>query len=194
MEMTNLVKQLNGYNKMNKNYGLIYRPGIFLFLFIISVTGTITMSAYNASASENTPAKQQFDYNNMRHFSTHGDFNEVLEFLKLAITDRGIKINNISHIGEMLARTAKDVGATKKIFINAQAIEFCSASLSRKMMEADATNIVFCPYIIFIYELPTQPETIHIAFRRLAGGPQKSGPVLEEVENLLEDIINDAIQ
>jgi uncharacterized protein (DUF302 family) len=179
---------------MNKKYEVIYRSGIFLFLFIIYGAGTLILFACNASASENAPAKQQFDYNHMRHFSTHGDFNEVLEFLKLAITDRGIKINNISHIGEMLARTAKDVGATKKIYINAQAIEFCSASLSRKMMEADASNIVFCPYIIFIYELPEQPKTIQIAFRRLAGGPQKSGPVLDEVENLLEDIIKDAIQ
>ena len=163
-------------------------------LFLVAVTSTPTDLAYSASASKIIPEKQQLDYNHMRHFLTHGDFNEVLEFLKLAITDRGLKISNISHIGEMLARTGKDIGANKTVYENAKAIEFCSASLSRKMLETEATNIVFCPYNIVIYALPEQPNTIHIAYRRLIGGPEKSRRVLEEVENLLDDIIKDVIQ
>ena len=40
----------------------------------------------------------------------------------------------------MLERTGKDVGSTRKLYADAQAFVFCSAALSRKMMDADAAS------------------------------------------------------
>ena len=109
-----------------------------------------------------------------------------------AVAGHGIKINNISYIGKMLKRTAKDLGATEEIFHDAVAIEFCSATLSRNMMQTNPHNIVFCPYIIYVYTLPEQPETVYVSYRRL-DGPSSHAPdtELNEVEKLLENIIGE---
>jgi len=105
-----------------------------------------------------------------------------------------MKINNVSHIGNMLARTGKDIGATRQIFEQAEALEFCSAVVSRRMMEADPHNIVFCPYIIYVYTLPGEKNRVYVAYRRPpAVGSTESRAALQAVEKLLQDIIADAI-
>ena len=87
------------------------------------------------------------------------------------------------------------MGAGKKIFKQAEALEFCSATVSRRMMEADPHNIVFCPYIIAIYTLPSEKDKVYVAFRRpLPVGSDESRLSLVAVEKLLEDIIADATQ
>jgi hypothetical protein len=95
----------------------------------------------------------------------------------------------------MLTRTGKDIGAGTQIFAEAEALEFCSATVSRQMMEADPHNIVFCPYIIAIYTLPGEKDKVYVAFRRpLPVGSAESRAALEAVEKLLDDIVADAIQ
>jgi uncharacterized protein (DUF302 family) len=136
------------------------------------------------------PAERDY----MRHYRVDGSFDEVWEFVKFAVTERGIKINNISHIGEMLRRTGEDVGATEEVFVKAKVVEFCSATVSRQMMEADPHNIVFCPYIISVYELTDEPGVVNLAFRRPAlVGNADSRAALGEVEKLLENIIAEAV-
>ena len=131
----------------------------------------------------------------MRLYTVEGAFEDVRDDVEMAITDRGMKINNVSHIGAMLARTGKDIGATRQIFGQAEALEFCSATVSRRMMEADPHNIVFCPYIIYVYTLPDEKNRVYVAFRRpLPVGSPASRAALQAVEKLLTDIIADAIQ
>ncbi len=138
-------------------------------------------------------AQTSRDY--MKLYTVEGTFDDVRSFVELAITDRGMVINNVSHIGNMLARTGKDLGATKQIYDKADALEFCSSAISRRMMEADPHNIIFCPYIIAIYTLPGEEDKVHIAFRRpLPVGDPESRAALQAVEQLLEDIIADATQ
>lgn len=131
----------------------------------------------------------------MSVFVKKGTFEEVREALETALTGRGYVINNVSHIGDMLDRTGKDLGGKKQIYLKAEVLEFCSATVSRSMMEADSDNIVFCPYIISVYVLPIKPGEVRIAFRKaqLVGSPvsQKS---LAAVNDLLSDIIQEAIQ
>lgn len=124
-----------------------------------------------------------------------GTFEEVREAVEAALTGRGYVINNVSHIGEMLDRTGKDLGGKKKIYLKAEALEFCSATVSRTMMEADADNIVFCPYIISVYVLPLKPGEVRVAFRKaqLVGSPA-SVKALADVNRLLTEIIQEAIQ
>ena len=136
---------------------------------------------------------QRDDY--MKLYTVEGKFEDVRMDIEMAITDRGMVINNVSHIGNMLARTGKDLGAGKQIFQKAEALEFCSSTVSRTMMETDPHNIVFCPYIIAIYTLPAESNKVYVAFRRpLPVGSAESQQSLVAVEQLLEEIIADATQ
>ena len=131
----------------------------------------------------------------MKLYTVEGQFEDVRQDIEVAITDRGMVINNVSHIGNMLARTGKDLGSGKDIFKQAEALEFCSATVSRRMMETDPHNIVFCPYIISIYTLPAEEDKVYVAFRRpLPVGSDESRQSLVAVQKLLEDIIGDATQ
>ena len=134
----------------------------------------------------NTPSKHMVSY------KIEDSFENVKMDIESAVAGHGIKINNISYIGKMLARTAKDLEATEEIFHDAVAIEFCSATLSRNMMQTNPHNIVFCPYIIYVYALPQQPETVYVAYRKF-DKPSSNEPdtALNEVEKLLEDIISE---
>ena len=133
--------------------------------------------------------------NYLSHYTTKGSFEEVRDNIEFAINVRGFVINNVSHIGDMLERTGKDLGASKQIFTKAEALEFCSATASRRMMEADPHNIAFCPYIINVYVLPQDPKTVHISFRKPSlTGSAESKKSLKAVQELLDGIIQEAIK
>ena len=124
-----------------------------------------------------------------------GKFQDVRDDVEMAITDRGLVVNNVSHVGDMLERTGKDLGDSKQIFVKAEALEFCSAVVSRKMMEADPDNIVFCPYVISVYVVPGKPHEVRIAYRKpqIVGSPA-SKKALKAVDELLSGIVKDALQ
>lgn len=127
-------------------------------------------------------------------YTVKGKFADVKDDVVMAIQDEGLVVNNTSYIGKMLDRTGKDLGFKKKIYLHAQAVEFCSATVSRKTMEANPHNIVFCPYVILIYELPKEPGKIYIAFRRPdIVGSAASKKSLKAVETLLDKIIKEAV-
>jgi hypothetical protein len=60
-------------------------------------------------------------------FRTQGSFAEVRDALQLAIEGKGFKINHTNHIAAMLARTGKDIGATRRVYDDGEQFEFCSA-------------------------------------------------------------------
>ena len=126
---------------------------------------------------------------------TKAKFEDVKDDVVNAVTKRGLVVDYTAHIGTMLDRTAKDVGAAKQIYARAEAIQFCSATLSRKMMEADPANIVFCPYVIVVYSLAADPGTVHVGYRRpqQAGSPA-SRVSLKAVDDLLSGIVRDAVK
>ena len=81
-----------------------------------------------------------------------GSFDDAVFAVENAIIDHGLKVDHISHVGEMLARTGQDLGATLEIFKAADVFLFCSAVLSREMMTDDPMNIAHCPYNLFVAE------------------------------------------
>lgn len=131
----------------------------------------------------------------MAVFTKAGSFDDVRDAVDMAITDRGMVVNNVSHVGEMLERTGKDLGETRQIFLKAEVLEFCSAVVSRKMMEAEPDNIVFCPYAISVYVVPEKPNEVRIAYRKpqIVGSPA-SQKALKAVDELLSGIVKDALQ
>ena len=119
-------------------------------------------------------------------YEVKGSFEDVAFDLEAAIIGRGLVVDHVSHVGEMLNRTAVDVGATQQVYAQADVYLFCSATLSRRMMEADPTNIAHCPYGIFLYELADSPGSLQLGFRQMPDGP------MQEVESLLDQIAREA--
>lgn len=114
-----------------------------------------------------------------------GDFEDATFAVESAIVGRGLVIDWVSHTGDMLNRTAKDVGSDVKLFDGADIFQFCSAQLSRKVMEADPMNIAFCPYGIFVAD---QAGEVIVGYKTYPEGPMK------EVQALLDDIVKEALQ
>lgn len=159
-----------------------------LFLSLIALLFSSHLAMAGAPADDVTKR----DY--MTTYVVKDEFTFVLDAIKGAIGDRGIKINGVNHISSMLDRTAGAVGATRKVFKHAQALNFCSSTLSRATMEADPHNITFCPYIITIYEIADKPGTIYITYRKpQLVGNQQSRDALKAVGDLLDGIVRDAI-
>ncbi|MCL7466479.1 DUF302 domain-containing protein [Phaeovulum sp. NW3] len=114
-------------------------------------------------------------------------FENVTFAVENAIIGQGLVIDHTSHVGDMLERTKADVGASKTIFTGAQIFSFCSASVSRAVMETDPALVQFCPYGIFVYETPGRPGTVAVGFRDYPEGP------MDQVEDLLSRIIAEAL-
>ena len=112
-----------------------------------------------------------------------GSFEDASFAIENAIIDRGFVIDYTSHVGDMLNRTGADVGSDVAIFDNAQIFLFCSAAVSRRVMEADPMNIMHCPYGIFVADMGGE---VMIGHRDYPDGP------MQEVEALLDAIILEA--
>lgn len=128
-------------------------------------------------------------------YSKQGRFEDVRDDLKAAIEARGLVIDYQSNVNRMLERTGADLGATRKLYADAQAFVFCSAVLSRKMVEADAANMAFCPYAIVVYATVQAPDRVVVAYRRpwRPDGSAASKAALKEVESLLDGIAREAV-
>lgn len=113
-----------------------------------------------------------------------GSFEDATFSVENAIIGKGLVIDYVSHTGEMLNRTAEDVGSDVKLFDAADIFVFCSAVLSRKVMEADPMNIAHCPYGIFVANREGQ---VLIGYRNYPEG------VMQEVQSLLDGIVREAV-
>lgn len=114
----------------------------------------------------------------------NGSFEDATFSVENAIVGQGLVIDYVSHTGEMLNRTAGDVGSETKLFDAADVFLFCSAVLSRKVMEADPMNIAYCPYGIFVADREGQ---VVVGYRGYPQGP------MQEVQALLDEIVQKAV-
>ncbi len=123
-----------------------------------------------------------------------GRFDDVRERVIFAVQGQGLVVDHTSRVGNMLERTGKDLGETTQVFGDAEVLEFCSALVSRRMVEADPQLLAFCPYGIAVYTLPGEPQTTYVSYRRLVTNlvsPEQKA-VLQRVESLLETIVDEA--
>ncbi|MCV0396271.1 MAG: DUF302 domain-containing protein [Rhizobiaceae bacterium] len=118
--------------------------------------------------------------------SVEAEFTDVVTDLEDAVINRGYVVDYHGYIGEMLQRTAEDVGSEKQLYRNAEFIQFCSAVLSREMMEADIGNIAFCPYVLFAYETEAEPGKVVVGFRELPEGLGR-----DAINMLLDEIVRE---
>lgn len=126
-------------------------------------------------------------------FKIEAAFDDVRFDLESAIINRGLVVDHTSHVGEMLARTKDDVGGTKDVFGNGDVMLFCSAALSRKVMEADPLNIGYCPYSVFVFDTPDAPGEVTVGYMPLTErGSDASRAAIAEVNLLLDALAREA--
>jgi hypothetical protein len=127
--------------------------------------------------------------------SKAASFEDVKFDLNNAIIERGLVIDHTGNIAGMLERTGADVGSTKQVYRHAEYFVFCSAKLSREMMEADPANVGVCPFVVFAYERADKPGETVVGFRSPpARGGEASRKSLEAVAALLKDIVEEAVK
>ena len=139
------------------------------FLGSLLIAGSMTMAT-----AENASTTYPYD----------GTFEDAAFSVESAIIGKGLVIDYVSHVGEMLSRTGSDVGSDVELFGAADVFVFCSAVLSRKVMEADPMNIAHCPYGIFVAD---HGGEVLVGYRHYPEGP------MQEVQALLDEIVNEAL-
>ena len=144
----------------------------FLFGGVLAVMVTVTTAGLAIADATSTV------------YSYDGSFDDAAFSVESAIIDKGLNIDYTSHVGDMLSRTGQDVGSDVNLFDNAEIYIFCSAVLSRKMMEADPLNIAHCPYGIFVAD---REGEVTVGYRNYPEGP------MQEVQSLLDEIVNEAL-
>jgi uncharacterized protein (DUF302 family) len=62
------------------------------------------------------------------------------------------------------------------------------------MMEADPTNMGFCPFVVFVYEPADKPGTVVVGYRQPSAGKGNDATkkVLAEIDTTLESIAKEA--
>lgn len=134
---------------------------------------TLALCAFATQGQSESPILTPFD----------GSFEDATFAVETAIVGRGLVIDFVSHVGDMLNRTGEDVGSDKTIFDKADVFLFCSAVVSRAVMEADPENIQHCPYGVFVTEVDGE---VMIGHRDYPDG------AMQQVEDLLQDIVKEA--
>ncbi len=129
----------------------------------------------------------------IKSYQFEATFDDALFDLKEALTNKGLVVDHEARVANMLNRTAKDVGATTTVYKHGMVVEFCSASLSRRAMEADPLNMAFCPYTMFVYETVAKPGTITIGYKVLDGASSpKSKTALDNVNKIMDSMVREA--
>jgi uncharacterized protein (DUF302 family) len=118
-------------------------------------------------------------------YDTDLSFEDAAFAVENAILGAGLVIDSTSHVGEMLERTKADVGAEKTIYAAADVFQFCSAKVSREVMEADPANLRFCPYGLYVWQMPGS-DTATVGHNSYEGS-------MAPVQELLTGIVKDAL-
>jgi len=173
----------------------LYKPasfrfgGALLLLTFFYISGCVRSSLVELSPDVGPP-----DLEPVVIRTVTGEYEQIWEDLQSALSDRGLVVSSISHIGDMLVRTGQSFEGAKKIFSQARGLVFCSAVLSRTMMETNPHFIAFCPYQITVYSLPGQEGTVYLSYRRLIWNNDNDREPLEKIEQLLDGLVSEVIE
>ena len=126
-------------------------------------------------------------------YQTNDIFESIKENAEDAIIGRGMVIGRTLHAREMLDRTGPDLGFPRSVYLEAVALEFCSASISHRMIAVDPVNIVVCPFTIAVYVRADDPDNVFVSFRRPQPVGGDSG-IAFDIFSLLDGIAREAIE
>ncbi|GHE94976.1 hypothetical protein GCM10016455_14370 [Aliiroseovarius zhejiangensis] len=146
------------------------------------LTLTLTAALLATPALADNHAMQETDH--AITYAFEGDFDDATFAVETAIVGKGLVIDYVSHTGAMLERTKADVGSDVKIYDAADIFLFCSAQISREVMEADPMNISFCPYGIFVTD---KDGEVRVGYSKYPEGD------MQKVQALLDEIAQEAV-
>lgn len=89
----------------------------------------------------------------------------VREALLEAIAEEGLASPLVSNFGDMLRRTAGDLGHSDALYENAEIFIFCSIAVAARLATEARDNIAQCPMSIAIYSTPETPEKVVMTYR-----------------------------
>jgi len=116
------------------------------------------------------------------------DYTLAREAILDAITGAGLIPGQISHFGDMLARTGPVLGHPVPAYAEAEVFSFCSATVSWALVVEDLQNIALCPLTVAIYTLPAAPERVHFVYRE----PDGNSEGRRRAQTLLREIVDAA--
>lgn len=111
------------------------------------------------------------------------DFQTAGESVREAIEGAGLVVTTVTHLNQMLVRTAGDLGKGKSPFVDAETIQFCSARLAWELVEESAMQVTFCPLSISVYSQVGVPGSV-IAWR----SPGRESPARIRGDDLLREL------
>lgn len=117
-----------------------------------------------------------------------GDFATAREAVLEAIEADGLVVSAVLPFGQLLARTASDLGKPASPLRQAEIIQFCSARLAWALIEEDPAQLVFCPLSLALYERAEAPGQVFLAFHT----PAVSGAARRQLVELLQKIAGQA--
>lgn len=92
-------------------------------------------------------------------------FEEVALAVEDAIAAEGLTPPTVNAFGEMLARTAADLGHRPDLYRDARIYTFCSARVAATLTAESARNIALCPLSIAIHTQPQAPGQVFMSYR-----------------------------
>ena len=111
------------------------------------------------------------------------DFQTAGESVREAIEGAGLVVTTVTHLNQMLVRTAADLGKGKSPFVDAETIQFCSARLAWELVEESAMQVTFCPLLLSVYSQVGVPGSV-IAWR----SPGRESPARIRGDDLLREL------
>lgn len=160
-----------------------WRPASKVLLAVAMALGLVVLLATAAAAQ------------GLKTYTKKGNYDDVKLDLTDAITKRGLVVDYNGNVGGMLDRTGKDVGSTKQVYKKAEYFTFCSAKLSRDMIEASSANLGYCPYVVYIYEATAKPGEIVVGYRRMPSGASgTSAKAFTAIDAMLDGIAKEAVK
>lgn len=89
----------------------------------------------------------------------------VRDALLDAIAEEGLAAPVISDFGDMLQRTAKDLGHSPALYEEAEIFIFCSIVVAAHLATESRDHIAHCPMSIALYTVPETPGSVFMTYR-----------------------------
>ncbi len=158
------------------------RSAVMVLLALVAGVAQLAVPAFSADGTRTYTKKQAV-------------YLDVLQDLRMAIEAKGLVVGAVGDLAMMLERTSPTLGIEGKIYSGADYLNFCSAPLAHKFAAADAANVGYCPFLMFIYETVKRPGEVVVGYRIFTRmGNAGTIAILDEAEALLDGIAREAVK
>jgi len=133
---------------------------------------------------------------NTVHVIAHDtSFEDIRLSIENEIIGNGFVIDFNGNISRMLENTVNVADDSTQLYRHAEFWQFCSSQITRKLTNIDPINVAYCPFVVFAFELVSQPGAVTIGYRPLSmNTSQQTNAIVVEINDLLENIVFNAAQ